>query len=428
MGLKQFLRGPSRTGAPAPRREPSIARPAASNADHAQSFQNDAPWSSFSLGGAARSGVAVNERTALSLPAVMQALRVLSGVFAMVPMHYVRRDSGGVHRLVNDPLYRLFNQRPNAVQSQYDFREILLGDLLMTGNFYAYVSRDALMRPTVLTRLDPMGVSVLQSFDRLDGQRLYYDATLPDGSTGRFPARDIWHVRGLSRTGLQGLSPIAYMKEAFGETLATAAFVQNYWRNNGQPTTILTTEKPVKPEERDAIKRDWRARFSGPDNAGEVAVLSLGLKPTYMPVNNQQAQLVESRTMQVLDVARAWGVPPHLIFELSKATFGNIEQQSLEFVTYHLGPHFSRVAASAAHAFAQSDCAFVHDPSDLVKGGFLDRAQGIAALRNAGVNSMDEARADFNLNPVGGPAGGEIWRPANMTVAGRPETAPETDF
>ncbi|MFT8481107.1 phage portal protein [Gluconobacter oxydans] len=425
MGLLDFLRG---SGASTPvhaRQEPRLsAESGISTPDNA--FQTGGPWISFPMGGPSKAGVIVNERTTMSLPAVMQALRILTGVFAMVPMYYCRKDGTGTHRLEGDPLYSLMNERPNEAQSHYDFREILLGDVLMTGNFYAYVSRDALMRPSVLTRLDPFGCQPLQTFDRVSGQQMFYDATLPDGSTGRFPARDIWHVRGMGRNGLQGLNPIAFMKEAFGENLATASFVQNYWRNNAQPPTVLSTDKSIKPDERQAIKDDWKSRFSGVENAGETAVLSNGLKPIYMPVNNKDGQLVETRTMQVLDIARAWGVPPHLLFELSKATFGNIEQQSLEFVIYHLGPHFSRVAASAAHAFAASGCTFVHDPSDLVKGGFLDRAQGIAALRNGGVMSTDEGRAEFGLNPVGGDAGGEIWRPINMGVSGQPSPDPAT--
>ncbi|WP_231621249.1 phage portal protein, partial [Acetobacter pomorum] len=89
-----------------------------------------------------------------------------------------------------------------------------MSDLLMAGNFYAYVSRDAFMQPVALTRLDPFGTLPLQSFERATGQSMFYDTTLPDGSSGRFAARDIWHVSGMSRNGLQGLSPIAYMKEA----------------------------------------------------------------------------------------------------------------------------------------------------------------------------------------------------------------------
>lgn len=426
MGLLDYLRGSRGSSAPV-RREPVLTSSlSASNGSGAgDAFQTTGGgWSTISIGSPSRAGVAVNERSTMALPAVMQALRILTGVFAMVPMHYVRRDGTGTHRLMTDPLYTLFNIRPNEVQSHYDFREILLGDILMTGNFYAYVSRDALMRPRVLTRIDPLSVQPLQSFDIKSGQQIFYDATLPDGSSGRFPARDIWHVRGMSRNGLQGLNPIAFMKEAFGESIATAAYVQNYWRNNAQPPVILTSDQKIGAEARQNIKEDWKSRFAGVDNAGEPAVLGHGLKANYMPINNRDGQLVETRTMQVLDIARAWGVPPHLIFELSKATFGNIEQQSLEFVIYHLGPHFSRVAAKAAHAFAASGCDFVHDPSELVKGGFLDRAQGIAALRNGGVMSTDEGRSEFNLNPVGGDAGGEIWRPVNMGVSGHPTPEP----
>lgn len=416
MGLLDFLRG---SDAPASARQEPRIHAEAGIASPADDFQSGGPWVTFPTGGPSRSGVLVNERTTLSLPAVMQAVRILSGVFAMVPLHYCSHDGTGTHRLIDDPLYQLMNGRPNDAQSRFAFREILMSDLLMAGNFYAYVSRDAFMRPIALTRLDPFGVTPLQSFDRASGQTMFYDATLPDGSSGRFAARDIWQVAGMSRNGLQGLNPIAYMKEAFGESIATAAYVQNYWRNNGQPPVILSSDNKIAPAERQAIKQDWKSLYSGPANAGEPAVLAQGLKATYMPMNNKDGQLVETRTMQVMDIARAWGVPPHLIFELSKATFGNIEQQSLEFVIYHLGPHFSRVADSAMHAFASGSNVFMHDPSDLLKGGFLDRAQGIAALRNAGVMKTDEARSNFDLNPVGGSVGNTLWQPVNMGVAGQ---------
>ncbi|WP_395495148.1 phage portal protein [Acetobacter sp. KSO5] len=404
------------------RQEPRLLA-AAEASSPADSFQTGGPWAEVSLSGPSRAGVTVNERTTLSLPAVMQAVRILSGVFAMVPLHYCSHDNGGTHKLLNDPLYSLMNGRPNDAQSRYAFREILMSDILMAGNFYAYVSRDQFMRPVALTRLDPFAVQAYQSFDQATGQTMFYDATLPDGTSQRFPSRDIWAVTGMSRNGLQGLNPVAYMREAFGESIATAAYVQNYWRNNGQPPVTLTTDKKVDPDVRAAIKADWKTYVAGVHNAGEPVVLGQGLKADYMPVNNKDGQLVETRTMQVLDIARAWGVPPHLIFELSKATFGNIEQQSLEFVIYHLGPHFARVADSATHAFAASGCLFSHDPSDLVKGGFLDRAQGVSSLRNAGVISTDEARNNFNLNPVADGTGQDRWQPVNMGIAGQPAPA-----
>lgn len=423
MGALDLLLG-RRTAPAAVRREPVFA--ASGAVSPADTFQSGGLWTEISASAPARSGVTVNERTTLSLPAVMQAVRVLSGVFARVPLHYCRMDGGGTHRMTADPLYQLMNGRPNEAQSRFQFREILMSDILMAGNFFAYVSRDAFMRPVALTRLDPLGVQPMQSFDRQTGQQMFYDATLPDGTTGRFASRDVWHVAGMSRNGLQGMNPIAYMREAFGESIATASYVQNYWRNNGQPPVILTTEQSIKPEQKREMQADWKARYSGPSNAGEVAVLSNGLKAAYMTSSNKDGQLVETRTMQTLDIARAWGVPPHLIFELSKATFGNIEQQSLEFVTYHLGPHFARVADSAAHNFAASGCTFVHDPSELMKGGFLERAQGVSALRNAGICTTDEARQNFDLNPEGGDVGGQRWRPLNMCVDGQP-SPPEQD-
>jgi HK97 family phage portal protein len=413
MGLMDFLRS-GRVSAPEPvaRPEPPVSA--------SSPVSSETQWNGFvTAGGTSRAGVRVDERTVLSLPATMQAIRVLSGVFAATPRHYYRRSATGRERLTDAPLSRLIHDAPNGYQTAFEFFELYMQDILLAGNFYAYVSRDFAGRPVALTRLKPPHVKVAEFFDRADGYTLFYDATLPDGTAGRFPAREILHVRGMSRDGLYGLNPLAYMRDAFGGAVATADFAARYWQSGARPDTVLTTKQKVSPEAREAIRADWKRLYSGP-NGEKVAVLDQELEPKFLSHDNQEAQFIETRTFQVVDIARAWGVPPHLVFELSRATFSNIEQQSLEFITYHLGPHYSRLEQAITRAFAEPGHYFEHLTDALVRGDLKSRMEAYWLQRQMGMVSADELRSRENLNSIGGAAGEERWRPGNMTVAGTP--------
>lgn len=411
MGILDFIRpGRSAAPAPAPRPEPPL---------RATSVQSESQWNGFVVGGPSRSGVRVDERAVLSLPATMQALRVLSGVFAATPRHYYRRDADGRTRLPEDAMSRLIHDAPNSYQTAFEFWELYKQDLLLAGNFYAYVSRDFRGQPVALTRLKPWTVKVAEYFDRSEGYTLFYDATLPDGSSGRFPAREILHVRGMSRDGLVGMNPLRYMRDAFGGAIATADYAARYFESGARPSVVLTTEQRTSPEVRQEMRADWKRLYGGLDGE-KVAVLDQGVKPEFLSHDNQESQFVETRQFQVVDIARAWGVPPHLVFELSRATFSNIEQQSLEFITYHLGPHYARLEQALTRAFAAPGHYFEHLTDALVRGDLKSRMEAYWMQRQMGMVSADELRARENMNGIGGAAGGERWRPSNMTIAGTP--------
>lgn len=418
MGIFDLLRRSTPTRA---RVEPQLEAPA--GAQVSGSVSSESQWNGLVMGRASRAGVVVSERTTMSLPAVMQALRILCGVFAMTPLAYYRRTSEGRERADDDPLWTLLHDQPNRAQSAFAFKELLLADILLTGNFYAYVSRDNRMRPVALTRIKPGNVTVHEYFDRAGGLELFYDATLPDKSYDRFAARDIWHIAGPTRDGEVGLNPLAYMRDALGGAIATGDYTSRYWANNARPPIQLHTEQKMPQEAKDRLRADWRARFAGVDGDA-IAVLDQGLKADFLTFDHQQSQLLETRQFQVLDVARAFGVPPHLLFDLSRATFSNIEHQSLEFVTYHMGPHYDRVAGAAARQFAAPGHYFEFLTDALVKGDIKTRWEAYRIQRETGVLSADEIRERENLNRIGGAAGEERWRPGNMSIAGAPVEPP----
>jgi HK97 family phage portal protein len=400
------------SAAPVPRAEPPLK---ASVGD----VSSESQWKGFvAPGGVSRAGIRVDEKTALSVPATLQALRILCGVFAMTPLHYFRRIKAGRERAEDDALWRLMHDRPNSHQTAYEFRELMLSDILLSGDFYAFISRNVRGEPVALTRLKPGRVVLAEYFDPREGTTLFFDATLPDGTAGRFPQRDIWHVPGMSRNGLNGLSPLAYARDAIGGAIATADHASKFWGNGGRPSTLLKTKARVDPAAKAAIKADWKRIYGGP-YGDDVAVLDQDLEPHFLAHDNQESQYLETRGFQVIDLARVWGIPPHLIFDLSNATFSNIEHQSLEFITFHLGPHYERVAQRATMQFAAEGHYFEHLTDALVRGDLKTRMEAYWLQRQMGMVNANELRRADNLPDIG-ERGDEYWRPGNMAVAGQP--------
>lgn len=412
MGLMDLFRSAPGRSHPAARQEPPLVA-------SANGVQSESQWKGVFVGGTSKAGVKVTESTALSIPATLQALRVLSGVFAMTPLHMYRTTEVGRSRALDRPEEGLLSRRPNSHQSAFEFREIAMQDLMLTGNFYAYVSRDVRGQPVALTRLKPMSVVVAEYFDREVGQVLFYDATLPDGSSERFSARDIWHVKGMSRDGLYGLNPLRFARDAIGATIATGDHAAKFWAKGGRPSTVLKTESKVSPEDKGKIRADWTNIYAGLD-AELVAVLDQGLSADFLSHDMKSSQYLETRQFQVVDLARVWGVPPHLIFDLSKATFSNIEQQSLEFVIYHLGPHYERFGQAATRQFADDGLYFEHLTDALVKGDLKSRMEAYWLQRQMGIANANELRRRENQNDIEGDAGTEYWRPSNMALGGQP--------
>lgn len=386
-------------------------------------LNNPDGFSVAALLGRSKAGAPMSERTALTLPAVLRAMEILTGVFAMTPLIYYRSlPDGGKERATSSPLYRIFRRSPNAVQSAFQFKEAMLGDLLMAGGFFAFNHRDDRFQLSGLTRLDPYGAAVNQHWDRTDGHSLFFDVTLPNGARERLSQSDCWHVPGFSRDGLIGLNRIRFMDTALTAAAATSDFAARFWENNAQPSTLLKTKGKVTPEDKAKIRTDWLSRFRGSRAAGDVAVLDQELEAQFLSHDNRQSQFIEARTFAVLEVARAFGVPPHLLFELSRATFSNIDHQSLEFIIYCMSLHYERVAAAATHAFAEEGHFFEFLPEALLKGDIKARFEAYGIAIDKGIYSPNEVRRRENENSREG--GDEYRVGSGSTLEGQGAPAP----
>ncbi|MCA2012406.1 phage portal protein [Cereibacter sphaeroides] len=403
--------------------EEQAARVEPSLSATSSAVESPTQWSGgFISSGPVGAGVRVDESSVIGLPGTIQALRILTGVFAMAPLIYYRRTAKGRERAEGTALYRLLHDAPNSHQSPFAFRELMLGDILLAGEFNAYVSRDRLGQPKALTRLKSGTCVPAVHFDPAEGETLFYDATLPDGTRGRFANRDILRIVGFTRDGIAGLSPLRFAREALGGVIATDRHAQRFWASGGRVNTFLKGKGKISPADKDAMRHDWERMYGGA-NGGSTAVLDQDVTAELLTADMQKQQFLETRQFNINDLARIWGVPPHLIFELSRSTNNNIEQQSLEFVLYHLGPHFARVDGAVTHQFAEEGFYFEHLTDALVKGDLKSRMEAYWLQRQMGMVSGNELRQRDNLSVIDGAAGNAYWRPSNMEDANAPRAA-----
>ena len=310
----------------------------------------------FFMGGST-AGKAVNERSAMQMTAVYACVRILSEAIAGLPLHlYEYGCDGSKEKAVEHPLYFLLHDEPNKEMTSFVFRETLMTHLLLWGNAYAQVIRNGKGEVIALYPLMPNRMEV----NRTDKGQLYYqyttssdDAPTVEGSTAVLMPEDVLHIPGLGFDGLVGYSPIAMAKNAIGLAIATEEYGAKFFANGAAPSGVLEHPGTIKDPQR--VRDAWMSQFSGSRNAGKVAVLEEGMKYTPISISPEQAQFLETRKFQINEIARIFRVPPHMVGDLEKSSFSNIEQQSLEFVKYTLDPWVIRWEQSLQRTLLSSE-------------------------------------------------------------------------
>ena len=297
----------------------------------------------FYMGGTT-SGKTVTERSAMQMTAVYSCVRILAEAVAGLPLHLYRyTDDGGKEKALDHPLYHLLHDEPNPEMSSFVFRETLMTHLLLWGNAYAQIIRNGKGEVVALYPLMPNKMTV----DRDASGQLYYrylrssdEAQTMDGSIVTLLPCDVLHIPGLGFDGLVGYSPIAMAKNAIGMAIACEEYGAKFFANGAAPGGVLEHPGTIKDPQR--VRESWQATFGGSGNANKIAVLEEGMKYTPIGISPEQAQFLETRKFQINEIARIFRVPPHMVGDLEKSSFSNIEQQSLEFVKYTLDPWLVR--------------------------------------------------------------------------------------
>lgn len=368
----------------------------------------------FYIGGSS-SGKVVTERSAMQMTAVYACVRILSEAIAGLPLHMYRyKDDGGKEKALDHPLYLLLHDEPNPEMSSFVFRETLMTHLLLWGNAYAQIIRNGKGEVVALYPLMPNKMTV----SRDETGQLYYtyqksQEELPKDNTYTVTLHpsDVLHIPGLGFDGLVGYSPIAMAKNAIGLAIATEEYGSKFFANGAAPSGVLEHPGTIKDPQR--VKESWMSQFGGPANSNKIAVLEEGLKYTPISISPEQAQFLETRKFQINEIARIFRVPPHMVGDLEKSSFSNIEQQSLEFVKYTLDPWVVRWEQSIQRTLLtpeEKKTYFVKfNVEGLLRGDYQSRMSGYATARQNGWMSANDIRELENLDRIPAEDGGDLY-------------------
>lgn len=368
------------------------------------------------LFGRTTSGKPVNERTAMQTTAVYACVRILAEAVASLPLHvYEYQDDGGKKLVHDHPLYYLLHDEPNPEMTSFVFRETLMSHLLIWGNAYAQIIRDGAGRVLGLYPLLPDKMDV----QRDDHGNIYYvysrnsdeNPMFKEYGDIRLKAEDVLHIPGLGFDGLIGYSPIAMAKNAVGMTLACEEYGASFFANGANPGGVL--EHPGVLKDPSKVRESWNSVYRGVNNAHKIAVLEEGMKYQQIGIPPEEAQFLETRKFQINEIARLYRIPPHMVGDLDKSSFSNIEQQSLEFVKYTLDPWVIRWEQSLQRSLllpGEKGKYFIKLNVDgLLRGDYQSRMNGYAVGRQNGWFSANDIREMENMNPIPDEQGGNLY-------------------
>ena len=368
------------------------------------------------LFGRTTSGKPVNERTAMQTTAVYACVRILAEAVASLPLHvYEYQDDGGKKLVHDHPLYYLLHDEPNPEMTSFVFRETLMSHLLIWGNAYAQIIRVGAGRVLGLYPLLPDKMEV----QRDDKGNIYYvysrnsdeNPMFKEYGNIKLKAEDVLHIPGLGFDGLIGYSPIAMAKNAVGMTLACEEYGASFFANGANPGGVL--EHPGVLKDPSKVRESWNSVYRGVSNAHKIAVLEEGMKYQQIGIPPEEAQFLETRKFQINEIARLYRIPPHMVGDLDKSSFSNIEQQSLEFVKYTLDPWVIRWEQSLQRSLllpGEKGKYFIKLNVDgLLRGDYQSRMNGYAVGRQNGWFSANDIREMENMNPIPDEEGGNLY-------------------
>lgn len=380
-------------------------------------------------GNANTTGRPVTPATAVGSTAVWAAVRIISESIATLPLRVYERSTDGRTIATQHPLYPILHDRPNPRQTAVEYREQQLASLLLWGNAYTWIDRWPSGRPRNLWPLRPDRVTVKIDVTSENDPvpNLVYVVSTHDGGQKVYASDDILHVRGLSSDGMLGLSPIAVHRDAVGLEQAEREFAGRFFGNNGRPGGVLKVAGRLSNDAAVRLKQSWETAHRGLENAHRVAVLEEGIEWQSMGMPLQDAQFVEQRRFSIEEIARIFRVPLHLMGDLQRATYSNIEHQSIEFVVHTIRPWCVRLEQSFATLLYPSErqALYVEHAVDaLLRGDIKSRYDAYAVARQWGWLSVNEIRSYENLNSVG-VDGDSLIQPLNFGPMAGPAPLPD---
>ena len=371
----------------------------------------------FSLSSATSAGRMVTDEGALQQVTVFACVRLIAESIGMLPLILYRRLERGKERATNNPLYSLLHDLPNPELTPMELYENLGGHLAMWGNAYCEIEYDNAGHRRAVWPLRPDRMSV----GIMDNERVY-TYSLPSGESVTLPRWRVWHVRGWGTDAWVGKSPIALARESVGLTLATEEYGSRFFSNDSRPGGVLVHPGKLSPEASKRLKTSWETAHGGLSNKHRVAVLEEGIDWKQIGISPEDAQFLDTRKFQELEICQVYRVPPHMIGITDRSTsWGTgIEQMGIGFVSFTLMPYLQRISQSVTRdlltPLERREYFAEHLTAALERGDLQARYNAYSTGRNGGWLSVNDIREMENKNAV---EGGDVYlQPLNMTELG----------
>jgi HK97 family phage portal protein len=366
-------------------------------------------------------GMDVTPERALALAAVFSCVRVLAESVGQLPVHLLEQSGTEKKKATNHPLYEVLHYAPNKRQTAQEWREWTLGCLGYKGNAYSQIIRTGPSNRLRVKELYPLHPDAVTPVYDADADAVSYRVALKRSKVDTLPASDVLHIKLPSFDALLGANPVQHAREAIGLAIGAETFGAKLFANGAQPGGMLEVPGKLSPEAYKNLKNSVEER-QGAENAHRPMILEEGMKWHTIGMPAADAQFLETRKYQRSEIAGLYRVPPHLIGDLERATFSNIEHQGLDFVVHTLMPYLTRIEQRAhfqlltpeerPRYFAKFNVA------GLLRGDMQARAAFYHSLVQDGAMSPNEIRDREDMNPR---EGGDIYlTPLNMAVNGKP--------
>ena len=365
--------------------------------------------------GRANSGEQVDEKSAMQIATVYACVRLLADSVAQLPLHLYRTvGEDGQEKAKDHPLYNILYRQPNPEMTDFSFKEVLMTHLLLWGNAYVQIIRDGKNNVLGLYPLLPENVEI----DRDTKGNLYYiyhaytnEVPGDNNKDITFRRDEILHIPGLGFNGLVGFSPIAMMKNSLGTNIAVEKYGSSFFKNGAQPSGVL--EHPGVLKDPQKIRDNWSSVYGGAGNAHKVAVLeeNMHYKPISLPP--EDSQFLSTREFGVEEICRIFRVPPHMVQDLKRATYSNIEHQSIDFVVHTLDPWLIRIEKAIIKDVLleeEKDDYFPKFNVDgLLRGDIESRMRAYGTGISNGFFSPNDARRKENMPLIPEEEGGDYY-------------------
>jgi len=344
---------------------------------------------------------AVNPRSAMRLPAVLACVRIVARSLAKIPLHLYRRTDAGRQRATDHPLFTLLRTRPHPLFSAFRWRHQLTVWRLLWGNAYAEIVRDKSGNVLRLMPIEPWRVK-----PRQEREQIVYDVDV-DGGKVTLQAEDVLHFQGVSMDGIKGESVLAMARKTFQAGLAAQEFETGFNSQAMRPSAVVKHPGKLSPVAEANLRNSVNEMYAGSSNSGKVLILQEGVEatPWMMPLND--AQWIERSYLSIEDICRLFGVPPHKVQHLLRATNNNIEQQSLDFLGDTLDPDLTaeeqELDYKLLQPWEQAELYTHFERRAAIQMDSTQRANFYRVMSDAGVMNIDDIRdrEEFDRLPDG---------------------------